>query len=106
MWDYKPWEIEKNADPNNLLRAMDKYGVDIACLLPESMMDTTLYTSRWMSNGDMAKVVESNPDRFMYQPNVSPIKHKGVKNTIGNLNTGSRRRAPRSSNSIHRKTHI
>ena len=76
------WELEKNADPNSLLRAMDKYGVDIACLLPESMMDTTGYTSRWMSNGDMAKVVESNPDRFMYQPNVSPIKHKGVKNTI------------------------
>ena len=23
----------------------------------------------------MAKIVETNPDRFMYQPNVSPIKH-------------------------------
>ena len=76
------WELVKNADPNSLLRSMDKYGVDIACLLPEAMMDTTGYTSRWMSNGEMAKVVESNPDRFMYQPNVSPIKHKGVKNTI------------------------
>jgi len=61
---------------------MDKYGVDIACLLPESMMDTTGYSSRWCTNGEMAKIVESNPDRFMYQPNVSPIKHKGVKNTI------------------------
>jgi hypothetical protein len=29
---------------------------------------------------EMAKVVESNPDRFMYQPNLSPVKHKGVKN--------------------------
>jgi len=26
--------IQKNADPESLLRAMDKYGVDIACLLP------------------------------------------------------------------------
>jgi len=76
------WEIVKNEDPNSLLRSMDKYGVDIACLLPESMMDTTGYTNRWVSNGEMAKVVESNPDRFMYQPNVSPIKHKGVQNTI------------------------
>ena len=33
----------------------------------------------------MAKIVESNPDRFMYQPNVSPIKHQGVKNTIQEL---------------------
>jgi len=29
--------------------------------------------------------VESNPDRFMYQPNMSPIKFKGVKNTIKEL---------------------
>lgn len=79
------WEAEKSLDPATLIKAMDKYGVDIACLLPESMMDTTGYTSRWVSNGDMAKVVESNPDRFMYQPNISPIKHKGVKNTIWEL---------------------
>jgi len=60
---------------------MDKYGVDIACLLPESMMDSTGYTTRWVTNGQMAKIVETNPERFMYQPNVSPIKHKGVQNT-------------------------
>jgi len=75
------WEMEKDSDPNNILRAMDKYGVDVACLLPESMMDTIGYTGRWTSNGEMAKIVESNPDRFMYQPNISPIKHKGVQNT-------------------------
>jgi hypothetical protein len=49
------------------------------------MMDTTGYTSRWCSNGEMAKIVETHPDRFMYQPNLSPIKHKGVKNTIWEL---------------------
>jgi len=78
-------EMYKQEDPQALLDYMDKYGVDIACLLPEAMMDTTGYTSRWMSNGAMAKVVESHPDRFMYQPNVSPIKFKGVKNTIWEL---------------------
>ena len=78
-------EIGKEEDPAALLEYMDKYGVDIACLLPESMMDTTGYTSRWMSNGEMAKVVETNPDRFMYQPNISPIKFRGVKNTIWEL---------------------
>ena len=79
------WEMAKTSDPSSLLRAMDKYGVDVACLLPESMMDTTGYTTRWCCNGEMAGIVESNPDRFMYQPNVSPIKHKGVKNTIWEL---------------------
>ena len=76
------WEMLKTSDPDRLLQAMDKYGVDVACLLPESMMDTTGYTTRWCCNGEMAEIVESNPNRFMYQPNVSPIKHKGVKNTI------------------------
>ncbi len=81
----EPWEMEKSTDPTKLLEAMDKYGVDVACLLPESMMDTTGYTSRWCTNGEMARIVETNPERFMYQPNLSPIKHKGVKNTIWEL---------------------
>lgn len=76
------WEAVTQTDPELILRAMDKYGVDIACLLPESMMDTTGYSSRWCTNGDMAKVVETHPDRFMYEPNLSPIKHRGVKNAI------------------------
>ena len=80
-----PKEMNKDEDPEALLDYMDKYGVDIACLLPESMMDTTGYTTRWMNNGAMAKVVDSHPDRFMYQPNISPIKFKGVKNTIWEL---------------------
>ncbi len=81
----EPWEMEKSKDPAKLLAAMDKYGVDVACLLPESMMDTTGYTTRWCSNGEMAQIVEANPNRFMYQPNLSPIKYKGVKNTIWEL---------------------
>jgi len=78
----EPWEFEKQNDPKRLIQMLDKYGVDIACLLPESMMDTTGYTTRWCSNGDMAKVVDQYPDRFLYEPNLSPILHKGVKNTI------------------------
>ncbi|HBW35650.1 amidohydrolase family protein [Desulfosporosinus sp. BICA1-9] len=78
----EPWEIEKQIDPEMLVLILDKYGIDIACLLPESMMDTTGYTSRWCSNGEMAKVVDKYPDRFIYHPNLSPIKHKGVQNTI------------------------
>jgi hypothetical protein len=46
------------------------------------MMETTGYSGRWCTNGEMARIVETNPDRFMYQPNISPIKHKCVKNTI------------------------
>lgn len=78
-------EREKNGDPQALLATMDKYGVDVACLLPESMMETTNYTNKWVSNAEMARVVESCPDRFFYQPNLSPIKHRGVKNAVWEL---------------------
>jgi hypothetical protein len=80
--ELEPWEMQKSTDPENILRAMDKYGVDIACLLPESMMDTTGYTSRWFTNGDTWKAVQTHPDRFIIEPNLSPIKQRGVKNAI------------------------
>lgn len=78
----EPWELQKSADPENIIRAMDKYGVDIACLLPESMMDTTGYSSRWCTNGDTWKAVQTHPDRFIIEPNLSPVKHRGVSNAI------------------------
>jgi predicted TIM-barrel fold metal-dependent hydrolase len=80
-----PADLTKTPDPDVLLAAMDRFGVDIGCLLPESMMDTTGYSSRWVSNGEMAAVVDKHPDRFMYQPNISPIKQRGVKNAIWEL---------------------
>ena len=82
---FEDWELKHVPNPENIIRAMDKYGVDIVCLLPESMMDTTGYTTRWVTNGEMGRVVDSNPDRFLYHPNLSPIKHKGIKNTIWEL---------------------
>lgn len=78
----EPWEMQKSADPENIIRAMDKYGVDIACLLPESMMDTTGYSSRWCTNGDTWKAVQTHPDRFIIEPNLSPIKHRSVNDAI------------------------
>lgn len=78
----EPWELQKSSDPENIIRAMDKYGVDVACLLPESMMDTTGYSSRWCTNGDAWEVVQKYPDRFIIQPNLSPIKYRGINNAI------------------------
>jgi len=49
------------------------------------MMDTTGYSSRWCTNGEMARVVEAHPDRYLYQPNLSPIKHRGVENATWEL---------------------
>jgi len=81
----QPGNFTPTTDPEGVLGMMDRYGVDVGCLLPESMMDTTGFSSRWVSNGDMAQAVERHPDRFMYQPNLSPIKHRGVRNAIWEL---------------------
>ena len=80
-----PDDLQPTTDPDALLAIMDHYGVDVACLLPESMMDTTGFSSRWVSNSEMAKAVDRHPDRFMYQPNLSPIKQRGVKNAVWEL---------------------
>lgn len=44
LQEVPPEDLQVNADPEALLAAMDRYGVDIACILPESMMDTTGYS--------------------------------------------------------------
>jgi len=59
------------------------------------MMDSTAIRPLGKPMGQMAKIVETNPERFMYQPNVSPIKHKGVQNTIKEMTYWSRRKAPK-----------
>ena len=81
----QPGDLSPTSDPDALLAFMDRYGVDVACLLPESMMDTTGFSSRWVSNGEMAQIVDQHPDRFLYQPNLSPIKERGVRNAIWEL---------------------
>ena len=80
-----PVALEASNDPELLLEVMDFCGVDVACLLPESCMDTTGFAGRFCSNGEMGRIVDKHPDRFIYQPNMSPIKHRGVKNAIWEL---------------------
>jgi len=104
MNDLEPHEMKKDPDPASLLAAMDKYGVDIACLLPESMMDTTGYTGRFCSNGEMAKVVEATPTASCISRIFRPSNTRASRTPYGSSNTGSRRRAPRFSNTILRKT--
>ena len=48
-------------------------------------MDTTGGSSRWVSNGEMAQIVDQDPDRFLYQRDLSPIKARGVGNAIWEL---------------------
>jgi predicted TIM-barrel fold metal-dependent hydrolase len=72
-------EVEK------VITYMDRYGVDMACLLPESMMDTTGFATRWSTNGYLAAACEQYPDRFILQANVGPLVRRGMKNVLWEL---------------------
>ena len=78
-------EITKRPEPEAIIEWMDTYGVDVACVIPESMMDTTGYSTRWVTNGFAAEVCDAHPDRLILTPNVGPIKIRGAKNALWEL---------------------
>lgn len=83
FWD--DWGAQTCPTEEDVLQAMDENGVDIACRLPESFMNMTLYSDRWTTNGQTAAICEKYPQRFIFEPNVGPIIHRGVKNAIKEL---------------------
>ncbi len=78
-------EITKRAEPEAVIEWMDMYGVDVACVIPESMMDTTGNAARWVTNGAAAAVCERWPDRLVLTPNVGPVRLRGMKNVLWEL---------------------
>ncbi|HEY5532381.1 MAG TPA: amidohydrolase family protein [Candidatus Anoxymicrobiaceae bacterium] len=80
-----PEEITKRAEPEAIIDWMDTYGIDVACIIPEAMMDTTGYATRWVTNGQAAAICERWPDRLVLTPNVGPVKIRGMKNALWEL---------------------
>jgi len=78
-------EEEKAPEEDRLITYMDRYGVDLACILPESMMDTTGYATRWSTNGYIAAAYEKYPDRFIFQCNVGPLLKRGMNHVLWEL---------------------
>ncbi|MFC1980975.1 amidohydrolase family protein [Chloroflexota bacterium] len=71
--------------PEDLLALMDKYAIDMACLLPEVMANFTGYSTRWSSNGLVSEVCKKYPERFIFQPNVGPLLKRGLKEALWEL---------------------
>ncbi|MCJ7652997.1 MAG: amidohydrolase [Actinobacteria bacterium] len=78
-------EITKREEPEAIIEWMDTYGVDVACIIPESMMDTTGDAARWVTNGAAAAVCERWPGRLVLTPNVGPVRLRGMKNVLWEL---------------------
>ncbi len=81
----EPEELTKRTEPEAVIEWLDHYGIDMACIIPEAMMDTTGNATRWVTNGHAAAVCERWPDRLILTPNVGPIRLRGLKAALWEL---------------------
>lgn len=68
-----------------LLMAMDRYGVDMACVLPENFIETTGGATRWAPNGWVASICEKHPERFLVTPNFGAFSRRPMKDILWEL---------------------
>jgi predicted TIM-barrel fold metal-dependent hydrolase len=70
---------------HDLIKYMDKFGVDVCFALRESMMDVSGYATCMSTNAFILKEIEPYPDRMYLECNVGPILRRGVKHAIWEL---------------------
>ncbi|MFC1970570.1 amidohydrolase family protein [Chloroflexota bacterium] len=73
------------ADVESLIASMDGSKVDIACVIPEIMLDLSYGHRVRSTNGYCAKAIAKYPDRLIGVANVGPIVARGVDNAIWEL---------------------
>jgi len=77
-------KFPQSNDPERLIEIMDKYGVDLACVLPESGWGKT-HVRPISNNGYIMAACEKYPDRFIFQGNVGPITVRGMNHALWEL---------------------
>lgn len=78
----RPEDIHQVPLADELIRDMDRCGVDMASCLRESMMDTTGFATSMSTNGQIAAEVAKYPDRLIFEANCGPVLKRGVENAI------------------------
>lgn len=83
-WKHKiePGKPIGAATADELIQGMDKAGVDMACVLPEAMLNISHGTRVMATNGYVAKEVEKYPERLVGVANVGPVIRRGVEDAI------------------------
>lgn len=73
------------ADVEALIASMNDGKVDMACVIPEIMLDLSFGHRARSTNGHIAKAVAKYPNRLIGVANVGPIVARGVDNAIWEL---------------------
>lgn len=72
--------------PERMLQDMDEAKVDVACIMRESFIDTTLNSAPFSTNHHIIQCMEKYPKRFFAMSNVGPHLKRGVENSLWELN--------------------
>lgn len=68
-----------------LIKWMDKSGVDVTFALREAMMDVSGYATCMSTNGFVMQEIAPYPERMYLECNVGPVLRRGVKHAIWEL---------------------
>ncbi|MFC2001572.1 amidohydrolase family protein, partial [Chloroflexota bacterium] len=73
------------ADVESLIASMDEGGVQLACVIPEGMMDISHGLRVRSTNGWVAREISKYPERLIGVANLGPILKRGIKSAISEL---------------------
>ena len=73
------------ADVESLIASMDEGGVELACVIPEGMMDISHGLRVRSTNGWVAREIAKYPERLIGVANLGPILKRGIKSAIWEL---------------------
>jgi len=71
--------------PELLIEFMDKYGVDMACVMREDVTIASGYSTPYSTNGQMLEACEKYPDRFVFVANIAPMLRRGMEESLWEL---------------------
>ena len=77
--------LSQTTDADWLIKSMDSVGIDMACVLPEAMLNLSHGHRVRSTNGWVAKEIAKYPERLIGVCNVGPIITRGVENAVWEL---------------------
>jgi len=80
-----PPEGLASSPPEALIELMDKYGIDMACVIREDVSIASGYAAPYSTNGQLLEACQKYPDRFVFVATVSPVLKRGMENALWEL---------------------
>jgi predicted TIM-barrel fold metal-dependent hydrolase len=74
-----------SSPPEILIEMMDKYGIEMACVIREDISFASGFAAPYSTNGQLLEACEKYPNRLIFVANVSPILRRGMENALWEL---------------------